>query len=153
MRGMRIPIAAVLAGLFGAGVGAARADEPFLPEGAYRIAYRLELPHVERFAIEKVATVCVTGRGVGTPLFPVLSDNTPFSACRATNERRDGDRLSYDIACEGRGAARARAAYALAPDGFRARIDMTMGAKNMTMSEIQVGRRLGSCPVASADRR
>jgi hypothetical protein len=32
---------------------------------------------------------------------------------------------------------------------FRARIAMTMGAKNMTMTEVQTGRRIGSCPLAA----
>ena len=47
--------------------------------------------------------------------------------------------------CEGRGAARAHAIYAVRPDGFSGRIAMVLGAKNMTMRELQVGHRLGAC--------
>ena len=47
-----------------------------------------------------------------------------------------------DIMCEGRGAARAHAFYAVRPDGFSGRIAMVLGAKNMTMRELQVGHRV-----------
>ena len=53
--------------------------------------------------------------------------------------------LGYAIACPGRDTMRASAAYRLTPDGFRGRVAMIMGAKNMTMTEVQAGRRLGTC--------
>jgi hypothetical protein len=58
--------------------------------------------------------------------------------------------LSFDILCDGRGAARARAVYTLMPRGFEGRIAMVMGGKNMTMTEVQAGHRVGSCDMAGA---
>ncbi len=58
---------------------------------------------------------------------------------------RDGDALRFAIACEGRGAARASAVYRLLPEAFEGRIAMVMGGKNMTMTEVQSGRRIGPC--------
>jgi hypothetical protein len=62
-----------------------------------------------------------------------------------------GARLEYDIVCAGRDAPRAKAIYTLAPAELRGRISITMGAKNMTMTEVQIGHRLGNC--ATADTR
>ena len=133
--------------------GAARADEPaaLLQAGSYDVTYRLELPHVESWAIDKTRTICVADAGAArlAPL-PVLSGNNPLATCPAENIRREGATLRFDIVCAGRNAARARAAYTLGPDGFKGRIAMVMGAKNMTMTEVQVGRRVGRCDLASA---
>jgi hypothetical protein len=129
---------------------AARADD-VLRAGSYEVTYRLELPHVESWAIDKTRTICVADRGEArvAPL-PVLSGNNPLATCPAQNIRREGGMLLFDIVCPGRNAARAHAAYALAADGFKGRIAMVMGAKNMTMTEVQVGHRIGGCDLASA---
>jgi len=121
-----------------------------LQEGSYEIAFRLELPHLERWAVDKETTACVSEpNGLPSALPPILSDNTPFAGCAAKNVHHDESSLTFDIVCGGRDAAKAKATYTLAPGGFHARIAMTMGAKNMTMTEIQTGRRIGSCPLAA----
>jgi hypothetical protein len=121
------------------------ADEP-LPGGLYEITSRLELPHVERWAIDKKSSVCL-GPARGLPL-PVLSDNNPFRHCVATALTFGHGRLEYDIACPGRADASAHAAYAITPGGFSGRIAMVLGAKNMTMTEVQDGLRTGECETA-----
>ena len=132
--------------------GGAQADEakPLLQAGSYEVTYRLELPHVERWAIDKTRTICVAAAGAaGTAPLPVLSGNNPLATCPTKNIRHEGGTLQFDIACAGRNAARAHAACTLMPDGFKGRIAMVMGAKNMTMTEVQVGRRVGSCDLAA----
>jgi hypothetical protein len=122
-----------------------------LEAGAYRIRYRLELPHLERWAVEKTDTACVTGPPVaGHGYLPILSANMPFKGCTVRALQTNGKFMDYDIACPGRGAAKAHAVYTLSEDGFEARIFMTMGAKNMTMTEIQQGRRTGTCALAGS---
>jgi hypothetical protein len=144
------PVCALILG--GALAGAAQADEvtALLQPGSYDVTYRLELPHVERWAVDRSRTICVGAAGAarGAPL-PVLSGNNPLATCPAGNIRREGATLRFDIVCAGRNAARAHAAYTLTPGGFKGRIAMVMGAKNMTMTEVQVGRRVGSCNLAS----
>jgi hypothetical protein len=138
---------AIAAGLL---AGTAQADQPLLQGGSYEVAFRLELPHLEKWAIEKTTRICVSNvERTGKPPFPVLSDNNPFSKCLAKNVRQDGAVLTYEIVCDGRDAAKLQASYALAPRGFSGRIAMTLGAKNMTMTEVQAGRRVGSCDLAS----
>jgi hypothetical protein len=138
---------AIVAGLL---AGTAQADQPLLQGDSYEVAFRLELPHLERWAIEKTTTICVSNaERRSMPPFPVLSGNNPFSKCPARNLRQDGDVLTYEIVCDGRDPAKLQASYALAPHGFSGRIAMTLGAKNMTMTEVQAGRRVGSCDLAS----
>ncbi|HUL05494.1 MAG TPA: DUF3617 family protein [Candidatus Acidoferrum sp.] len=147
MRGLRAACAIVLAGL---AAGDARAGRgTLLPGGSYEVRFRLELPHLESWAIEKTRTICVADavRTDAAPL-PVLSGNNPLATCPASNVHRGGATLQFDIRCPGRNEARAHAAYALLPDGFKGRIAMVMGAKNMTMTEVQVGRRIGRCDLA-----
>jgi hypothetical protein len=130
--------------------GAAQAEQPLVEDGSYEVTFRLELPHLERWAIEKTRTVCLSSVKRIAPIpFPLMSDNNPFLKCRAENIRRDGEGVRYDVVCEGRDAAKAKAAYVLTPRAFSGRIAMVMGAKNMTMTEVQTGRRTGSCDLAS----
>jgi hypothetical protein len=125
--------------------GMARADDG--PAGLYAITARLELPHVERWAVDRTRVMCLDGR---LPV-PVIA-GVGLAGCAAARVRNDGERLGYAIVCPGRDAARAEARYRLGPEGFRGRIAIVMGAKNMTMTEVQTGRRLGAC-VPAAERR
>ena len=133
---------------------AAHADRLSLEGGLYEITSRLELPHLERWAIDQTVSICLpngTRMRSDSPL-PVLAANNAFAGCLAENVQRSGTSLEYDIVCSGRGASRAKAIYTLAPGEFRGRISMTMGAKNMTMTEVQIGHRLGGCAVADTRR-
>ena len=129
--------------------GAIRADEAPLPGGLYEITSRLELPHVERWAIDKKTQVCLAPAARGAIPLPVLSENNPFRHCAATALVFENGRLEYDIACPGRGAARAHAAYEITEGRFAGRIAMVLGAKNMTMTEVQEAVRMGDCETAA----
>jgi endonuclease/exonuclease/phosphatase (EEP) superfamily protein YafD len=115
-------------------------------EGSYEITARLELPHLERWAVDKTTIVCLPSsrRGAELPI-PVVSANNPFEKCTAANLAADSQRLEYDIVCPGRGAAKAHATYTLSADTFSGRVAMVMGGKNMTMAEVQQARRIGKC--------
>jgi hypothetical protein len=133
---------------FGAIVLAALATSPAgaveaLADGSYEVRYRLELPHVEA-RVEETATVCLSDAG-GASAFPVLSANNPLAHCPAQNIRRDGDAILFEIVCPGGGSAKAQGLFDLRKDGFEGRIAMNMGGKNMTMTEVQRGKRMGDC--------
>jgi hypothetical protein len=152
------PVAALRARLFPALFVALFADEAHanqspLEGGLYEITSRLELPHLERWAVDQTMSICLsTDSGVrGRVPLPVLGGNNAFSGCLAEKVLWMGARLEYDIVCAGRDAPRAKAIYTLAPAELRGRISITMGAKNMTMTEVQIGHRLGNC--ATADTR
>jgi Protein of unknown function (DUF3617) len=129
--------------------GQLQADPLPPPSGLYEITSRLELPHLERWAIERTTRVCLSGPDhSGAIPVPVLSANNPFDQCAATDVAIDDATLAYRIVCPGRDAARAHAVYALAPGTFAGRVAMIMGAKNMTMTEVQHATRIGDCAPA-----
>ena len=120
--------------------------DPLMRSGLYEVTSRLELPHVERWAIDKTTRICLFSHDESDALpVPVLSGNNPFEKCWAENFATDRGTFRYDIVCRGRDAAKAHAVYQFAPDRFAGRIAMIMGAKNMTMTEVQHARRVGDC--------
>lgn len=141
-----IIIAVTASGMLTQSIGQAAADPLLSRSGLYEVISRLELPHLERWAIDKKTWVCLFSRveSHAIPL-PVLSGNNPFASCSASNFTTHAGTFQYDILCPGRGAAKAHAIYELGPDKFAGRIAMVMGAKNMTMTEIQHAKRVGDC--------
>ena len=140
---LRAASALIAAGIL-AVVAQAQQGEALLQGGAYEVEVRLELPNVLSAGADRTTTICLPYRGTNRAL-PVLSSNNPLAKCPASNVQRDGAALRFDILCEGRGAAWAHAVYKLMPEAFKGRIAMVMGGKNMTMTEVQSGRRVGSC--------
>ena len=117
--------------------------------GFYEITVRLELPHLERWGVDKTTIICLSRSRNGDEIpIPVLSANNPFAKCTSANLVADGPRLEYDIVCPGRGAAKGHAAYTFSAETFSGRVAMVMGAKNMTMTEMQHARRIGPCSPA-----
>ena len=145
---MNIRTAVLIAVVVLAPVQVAGAAEIKLRAGFYEVSYRLELPHLERYGIDRTAMVCIgdAKRPAALPV-PVLSAKAVFAGCPVTDIRQDLTKFEYQVSCAGRGAARATAIYRLGPDQFGGRIAMVLGAKNMTMTEVQRGRWMGSCEV------
>lgn len=118
--------------------------------GSYEITARLELPHLERWSVDKTTIVCLPSFRSGDKIpIPVISTNNPFAKCTASNLTADSTRLEYNIVCPGRDAAKAHATYILSLDTFSGRVAMVMGGKNMTMTEVQTARRIGECNPAA----
>jgi hypothetical protein len=123
-----------------------RLDEASLPVGSYAITTRLELPHLERWAIDKTTTICLPSQAApGQIPIPILSENNPYATCAAANLVIDHGKLEYDVLCPGRDSAKAHATYLLGANHFAGRVAMVMGGKNMTMVEVQHARRVGDC--------
>lgn len=124
-------------------------EEAILQSGSYRIDVRLLLPHIDDIDTRSVATACLTAAPENNNHgFVVLSANNPLARCPASNVRQSGNLLKFDIVCPGHNQAQARANFQLAADRFQANIEMKMGGKNMTMTETQIGRRVGACAPA-----
>jgi|SRR5690348_109682 len=133
-------------------LGETRIDAASLPAGSYAITTRLELPHLERWAIDKTTTICLSGRAAAGQIpIPILSANNPYGMCAATNLVIDHGKLEYDVLCPGRGSAKAHATYLLGADHFAGRVAMVMGAKNMTMTEVQRAQRVSDCSAPHRD--
>ena len=70
------------------------------PSGSYELTARLELPHLERWGVDKTTLICLSNsRGPDDIPVPVVSANNPFAKCSATNLIADGSRIEYDIVC------------------------------------------------------
>lgn len=124
----------------------ADSESVLLRDGLYRVEVTLELPHLLDAAARRLATICVMPSVEGGARgLTVLSQNNPLGSCPASNVSQDNKRLQFDIACEGKNAAKGRAVYLLSTENFEGRIEMKMGGKNMTMTETQRGRRIGPC--------
>ena len=135
------------------GLAAAANAAEWPPSGAYAVTSVLEIPHVGGPAWHGTRFVCLgAARDEAIPV-PVLTLNNPFAGCAARDLVRTATSLRYRIVCPGRDAARAVAAYRLRPDGFTGEIAMVLGAKDMTLTERQVGRREGGCAAAAAAGR
>jgi len=109
--------------------------------GLYAIKYRMEMPHLERYAITLRVERCTDGEQI-----PVISAKETFAACAVEDRVGEASALSYSLVCEGAATARAFAKYKLSSNGFKGRVFVKFGAKNMTLTEVQSGVRLGACP-------
>lgn len=128
----------------------ASAEERILQNGSYEITARLELPHLERWAVDKTTIVCLPSSARENELpIPIVSANNPFAECSVANLAMKTPNLEYDIACPGRGSAKGHATYVFSAGTFSGRVAMVLGGKNMTMTEFQVARRIGDCRSAA----
>ena len=148
----RWSVAISLAAAVMVGASAHGEDGPGLQPGEYEVSVRLELRHVEMTAL-KVATICVSRDNTATRGLIALSENNPLARCPASNVRQDRDTLTFDIICPGRNQAVGSARYTIAQQQFTGVIAMKMGGKNMTMTEHQVGRRVGNCSAPAGSSR
>lgn len=138
--------AALLATVAAAFPQTGEAAEPALQPGSYEVVASLELPNIDDLDVRTRKTLClVEAGGAANHGFEVMSENNPLAHCPMVNVREAGDTLTFDIKCTGSNLAKANARYVLMGDRFRGRIAMTMGGKNMTMTEVQEGHRLGAC--------
>jgi hypothetical protein len=127
-------------------------SEPLsLRSGSYRVAVRMKLPHLDNVNTETVTQICLSSAaGSNNHGISVLSANNPLANCPISNIYEDAGQLAFDIFCEGKNTARAKAHYEVKPDDFSGRIVMQMGGKNMTMTEVQTGHRIGPCEGSKA---
>jgi hypothetical protein len=119
--------------------------DPLPSPGLYQVEVRISLPNVQDTAAPLVLTRCLgpsdlrSGRA-----FFVLSDN-PLKGCDLLDYQMTAGMAVYRIACPGPNKGSAVAVFETTATGYRGTIKMNMGGKNMTMSEVQVGKRLGDC--------
>lgn len=122
-----------------------RAAEPELAPGLYEVEVRIALPNVQDVAAPVSSTRCVASADLQSgQAFVILSDN-PLKACALIDYQASGDTATYRIACPGPNMGSAAGVFNLAGTAYRGTIKMNMGGKNMTMFEMQAGKRIGDC--------
>jgi hypothetical protein len=121
------------------------AAELALSPGLYRVEVRISLPNVQDVAAPLVVDRCIVRADVESGrAFLILSDN-PLKACDLVDYEATADTAIYRIACPGPNRGSAVGTFETSTTAYRGTIKMNMGGKNMTMSEVQVGRRVGEC--------
>lgn len=117
--------------------------------GNYAVTVSLELPNLDDTTAKRTATICISQApppSVQDRGLRVLSTINPLGTCPSSNYHSDGRTITFDIICPGGNAAIGNARLTLQPNTFQGRITMKMGGKNMTMTEVQSGVRIGDCP-------
>jgi hypothetical protein len=121
------------------------AADPSPTPGLYRVEVRISLPNVQDTADPLVLTRCVSAADLKSgQAFFVLSDN-PLKRCPLLDYQATADMATYRVACPGPNMGSAVAVFETTGTAYHGSIKMNMGGKNMTMSETQVGRRIGDC--------
>jgi hypothetical protein len=134
--------ASVVAALAATGSNAAG---PALAPGLYQVEVRISLPNVQDVAAPIVLARCVSPAALESgQAFFVLSDN-PLKNCNLLDYQATADTVIYRIACPGPNMGSAVALFETTGAAYRGSIKMNMGGKNMTMSEAQIGKRIGDC--------
>jgi hypothetical protein len=122
------------------------AEPPAVRPGLYEIQVRINLPYVLEVSPPKRLTRCLTPGAIESGrAFFVLSEN-PIKVCPVSDYHASATTARYLIRCPGANAASAEGEFEPTETGYRGTISMQMGGKNMTMSETQVGVRIGDCP-------
>jgi hypothetical protein len=134
--------AGLLAALAATGCNAAGSS---LTPGLYQVEVRISLPTVGDVAAPLVVTRCLSPDDLKSgQAFFVLSDN-PLKRCELVDYQATAGTAIYRIACAGPNRGSAVAVFDTKATTFRGTIKMNMGGKNMTMSEMQAGKRIGDC--------
>jgi hypothetical protein len=118
-----------------------------LAAGLYRVEVVVEMPNVLRPMPFGVVERCIAaGDATEGGAFLQIVSNPSIAACPLARRSLDRNRLTLDVACAKLNTGRASARYELGEASYTGRIEVTMGGKNMTMTEIQHAVRLGDCP-------
>ena len=117
-----------------------RADP--IPAGRYAVDVHLVIPHVDTKDYDFTTEICLAAGNDAAALGPLSPG--PLARCPREGAIRDGA-LTIRVQCTGGNAGFAIGSYQPIPSGFRGRVEMNMGGKNMTLAEEQRGRYLGAC--------
>ena len=124
----------------------ARAADLSLMPGLYEVEVRISLPNVQDVAEPRRLIQCIAPADLQSgQAFFILSDN-PLKSCDMLDYQVTAETAVYRIACPGPNRGSAVAVFDTTRTAYRGTIRMNMGAKNMTMAEMQVATRIADCP-------
>ncbi|MCC7410197.1 MAG: DUF3617 family protein [Gammaproteobacteria bacterium] len=130
-----------------AGVAPA-AGTPLQP-GAYDIAARLIMPHLDGMRRSVINAQRCLRDGQPETLFPVLQQYA-FGGCALDYAQTDGDTVHYVLVCESARVATGTATLSATPAGLVGTLAVKMGGKNMTFTQRIEAVRIGECAGATA---
>ncbi len=118
--------------------------ESFSP-GLYDVTTETGMPHLEeglRYAVTHEAR-CLAYQDFPTA-FPVLK-HPSLGGCRLGQEKREADRVTYVLACDGGHGTTGSAAWELGEDRITGTLHVKLGGKNMTFYQRLIATPRGKC--------
>ncbi|MEQ8824030.1 MAG: DUF3617 family protein [Filomicrobium sp.] len=126
-------------------IGTMPASAHQLKPGLYEIVVNVELPNLLRTSKAKRVKRCITPQQIEKhDAFRIESDN-PLARCDRAPICMSEKKAGFQVNCIGGSGGHADALFTTSEDQFSGTIRMNMGGKNMTVLELQEGRRLGDC--------
>jgi hypothetical protein len=125
-----------------------RASET-MPPRLYEVTTETGMPHLEenlRYTTTR-AKVCLAHQALAAA-FPIL-DHPALRGCSLQNEARQGDTVSYTLACEGGHGTTGEATWHVEERRIRGTLNIKLGGKNMTFYQRVTALPLGNCPAAA----
>ena len=117
-----------------------------LPQGGlYRVEVTLEIPNVQGELAFRSVERCIAAGEAAEPILVIVS-SPKIAECPVVRQAGEVGWIEVEVACERVNTGRARERFELTAAGYTGRIAITMGAKNMTLTEIQRAVRIGDCP-------
>jgi hypothetical protein len=119
-------------------------EEP-QPSSLYSITTETGMPHLEenlRYAVTHTKR-CLKQSDFPRA-FPIL-EHPALKGCRLGREAREGERISYQLICEGGHGTSGNAIWELGDHQITATLNVKLGGKNMTFYQRLTARAVGSC--------
>lgn len=121
----------------------ALADQTQIRPGKYSVTVTPEIPNVRLTDMTEIVEICWRGpTDADMPLGPLGPG--PLRSCPGKAEWTDVG-LQVRTVCAGPNMGFAIAYYQSSPTGFKGRVRMNLGGKNMTVSETQIAEWQGPC--------
>jgi Protein of unknown function (DUF3617) len=134
-----------------AAVALAQERAPLEP-GLYEVTVTLALPNVKEIPLPEKIQHCVTPESLRNgAAFAVLSEN-PAKQCNMLDYEITGGGATFRVDCLRPNSASGKGVFELYQRDYRGTISLQMGAKNMTMSELQSAHRIGDCRAQGSER-
>jgi hypothetical protein len=119
-----------------------------LPSRLYEVTIETSMPHLEenlRYTTTHQRR-CIALENLPT-VFPILN-HPALAGCRLGAEARQGETISYHLACDGGHGTSGNAHWQLGSRQIRGRLEVKLGGKNMTFSQTVTAKTLGPCLVS-----
>jgi Protein of unknown function (DUF3617) len=114
-------------------------------EGQWEIVGQMEMPGMPMKMPEMKTTRCITGEELKNPASTLATNPNPNDkSCKATDQKFDGNKVTWKMACTGAQAMTGDGEMVFQGDSYTGRMNMTTAQGAMTMK--YSGKRLGDCP-------
>jgi hypothetical protein len=138
---MKTRIAVVALGVF---VAPLLAQSP-MREGNWEVKMQMEMPGAPVKMPEQTVMRCVTADDLKSPgsTLPNPSGRGNDSSCKVTDQKVEGNTVTWKMACSGQGAMTGDGKMVFNGDSYTSTMNMTMPQGSMTMK--YTGKRVGDC--------